>query len=202
MNIIKQFGFVTATAALFATGGCAPDGANLPPLSSTAAIDGSYVLGAGDRLAIELYGTNTGVEPASGPAATGVEQFVISEDGSVDAPLIGALPASGLTVDQLKTEITAKLSQGYLKDPKVGVSLITYRPFYIVGEVNHPGSYPCNARSRILSAVALAGGYTYRANEDFAIIERRQGDKIITGRVAPDTAILPDDVIRITQRYF
>lgn len=201
MNIMQQFGFATAAAAILATGGCAPDGANLPPLADAATLDGSYVLGAGDKLAIELYGATDGAERA-GPVGNGTDEFVVSENGSVDAPLIGSLPASGLTVDQLKAEITAKLSQGYLKDPKVGVTMVTYRPFFIVGEVNHPGSYPCTARSRTVSAVALAGGYTYRANEDFAIVERRQGDKIVTGRAGPDTTILPDDVIRITQRYF
>jgi polysaccharide biosynthesis/export protein len=201
MNIMQQFGFATAAAAILATGGCAPDGANLPPLSEAATLDGSYVLGAGDKLAIELYGV-TDVAERAGPVGNGADEFVVSENGSVDAPLIGSLPASGLTVDQLKAEITDKLSQGYLKDPKVGVTMVTYRPFFIVGEVNHPGSYPCTARSRTVSAVALAGGYTYRANEDFAIIERRQGGKIVTGRAGPDATILPDDVIRITQRYF
>lgn len=201
MNIIQKFGFTAAVAAIIVTGGCSSDGANLPALSASPSVDDSYVLGAGDKLQIALYNASVGTDH-TGPAANGADEFVVSEDGSVDAPLIGPTPASGKTVDQLKQEITTKLSQGYLKDPKIGVSLVTYRPFFIVGEVNHPGSYPCSARSRVLSAVALAGGYTYRANEDFAIVERRQGDKIVTGRVSPDTPILPDDVVRITQRYF
>ncbi|MDB5395608.1 MAG: polysaccharide biosynthesis [Rhodospirillales bacterium] len=201
MNIMLHFGFATATAAILVVGGCTSDGAHLPALAESSTLDDSYVLGAGDRLQIELYDMNTGVE-RPGPAGNGADQFVVSENGTIEAPLIGSLPAAGLTVDQLKREIIAKLSEGYLKDPKIGVTMVTYRPFYIVGEVNHPGSYPCTARSRTVSAVALAGGYTYRANEEFAIIERRQGDKIVTGRAGPDTTILPDDVIRITQRYF
>ena len=201
MNIMLHFGFATATVAILVAGGCASDGAHLPPIAEAATLDESYLLGAGDKLQIALYGMNTGAE-RPGAAGNDADQFVVSENGTIEAPLIGSLPASGLTVDQLKQEITAKLSQGYLKDPKVGVSMVTYRPFYIVGEVNKPGSYPCTARSRTVSAVALAGGYTYRANEEFAIVERRQGDKIVKGRAGPDTAILPDDVIRITQRYF
>ncbi len=198
MNNTLRYGSIVGIMLLIA--GCASDGAGLPPLSSSATLDDSYVLGAGDKLQIALYDANLGTDrPAVG---NGGEQFTVSESGSVDAPMIGAVPAAGLTVDQLKEQITAKLAQGYLKHPKVGVELVTYRPFYIVGEVNHPGAYPCTARSRVLSAVAIAGGYTYRANEDFAVVERKQGDKIVSGRVGPDTAILPDDVIRITQRYF
>ena len=201
MNIIPTLGRATAACAILATAACAPDGAQLPQLSSSASVDDSYVLAAGDKLQITLYDASAAADH-TGAAASGADQFVVSEGGTVDAPMIGPVPATGKTVDQLKEEIVAKLSQGYVKDPKVGVSLATYRPFFIVGEVNHPGAYPCTARSRTLSAVALAGGYTYRANEEFAIVERRQGDKIITGRVGPDTPILPDDVVRITQRYF
>jgi polysaccharide export outer membrane protein len=201
MNIIRTLGLATAASAILATAACAPDGAGLPPLSSSATIDDSYVLDAGDKLQITLYDASVGTDRA-GAAASGADQFVVSENGEIEAPFIGSLPARGKTVDQLKQEIIAKLSQGYVKDPKIGVSMVTYRPFFIVGEVNHPGSYPCTARSRTLSAVALAGGYTYRANEEFAIVERRKGDQIITGRVGPNTPILPDDVIRITQRYF
>jgi polysaccharide export outer membrane protein len=198
MNATLRIGF--ATGIMLLVGGCAPDGANLPSLTSSASLDNSYVLGAGDKLQIALYDANLGTDrPAVG---NGGDQFTVSESGTVDAPMIGATPAAGLTVDQLKEKITAKLAQGYLKHPKVGIELVTYRPFYIVGEVNHPGAYPCTTRSRVLSAVAIAGGYTYRANEDFAVVERRQGDKIVSGRVGPDTEILPDDVIRITQRYF
>jgi len=201
MNIFRTLGLATAASALLATAACAPDGASLPQLSSTATIDDSYVLDAGDKLQITLYDATGGADRA-GAAANGTDQFVVSENGEIDAPFIGPVPARGKTVDELKKEIITKLSQGYVKDPKVGVSMVTYRPFFIVGEVNRPGSYPCSARSRTLSAVALAGGYTYRANEEFAIVERRKGDTIITGRVGPNTPILPDDVIRVTQRYF
>ncbi len=201
MNIFRTLGLATAASALLATAACAPDGASLPTLSSSATIDDSYVLDAGDKLQITLYDASVGAD-RSGTPASGADQFVVSENGDIEAPMVGSVPARGKTVDELKQDLVAKLSQGYVKDPKVGVSMVTYRPFYIVGEVNHPGAYPCTARSRTLSAVALAGGYTYRANEEFAIVERRKGDQIITGRVGPNTPILPDDVIRVTQRYF
>jgi len=190
---------VVAGGALLA--GCAPKGSDLPALSQdTSSINSSYVLGAGDRLQITLYGAPQMDRQALGVDANGPTE--VSEAGTVDAPIIGSVPATGLTIDQLKRDITAKIADGYIRDPKVSVNILSYRPFYIVGEVNHPGSYPCTARSRVLSAVATAGGFTYRANEDFVVVERKEGDKIVTGRLDPDAAIHPDDVIRVTQRYY
>jgi polysaccharide export outer membrane protein len=180
--------------------GCAPKGSELPVLSQTPSINSSYVLGPGDRLQISLYGGPQSERQPTGADAMGPTD--VSEAGTVDAPMIGSVHAAGLTIDDLKREITTKLADGYVKDPKVAVNILSYRPFYIVGEVNHPGSYPCTAKSRVLSAVATAGGFTYRANEDFVVVERKEGEKIVTGRLDPDAAILPDDVIRVTQRYY
>src|SRR6185437_5612838 len=152
-------------ASLVATlSGCASTGADLPPLPAATKLSDVYVLGAGDKLRIVLYGGDPTNARTGGEAAN---QFVISDTGTVDAPYIGEIPAAGLTVDQLKRNITAKLSDGYIKDPKVGIDIVVSRPFYIVGEINHPGAYPCTTGSRLVSAVAIAGGYTYRANEDF-----------------------------------
>jgi polysaccharide export outer membrane protein len=187
-------------AALLA--GCASEGADLPLLPSTAKLSDAYVLGPGDKVRIVLYGGDPNSMHAVGNDSGNQNQYVVSDVGTVDAPYIGAVKAGGLTVDQLKRDITTKLADGYVKDPKVGIDVVASRPFYIVGEVNHPGSYPCTAGARLVSAVALAGGYTYRANEDFAVVERKQGDHIVTGRAAPDTPILPDDVIKIPERYY
>lgn len=189
--------------ALALTAGCAPRGSDMAALETPSSLNSSYILGTGDRLEIVVYGTNTGdVAVRPNGAGDGGGQYVVSETGTVDAPYIGTVMASGLTVDALKQEITQKLAQGYINDPKVGVNVVAYRPYYIVGEVNHPGAYPATAKSRVISAVATAGGYTYRAAEDFAIIERRQGDKVVSGRASPDTPVLPDDVIRISERYY
>ncbi len=196
-----SFPLAAALIAMALTAGCAPRGSDLAVLDDTSSLNNSYILGSGDKLEIVVYGTGDATNHAGGPG-DGVGQYVVSETGTVDAPFIGTVTASGLTVDQLKQEITQKLAQGYINDPKVGLNVLAYRPFYIVGEVNHPGAYPCTAKSRVISAVATAGGYTYRAAEDFAIIERKQGDKVVTGRAGPDTQVLPDDVVRISERYY
>jgi len=191
-------GLCAATLAA-SLSGCASTGADLPQLPAATKLSDVYVLGAGDKLRIVLYG---GDPTAARPEGEAANQYVISDTGTVGAPYIGEIAAAGLTVDQLKRNITAKLADGYVKDPKVGIDIVVSRPFYIVGEVNHPGAYPCTTGSRLVSAVALAGGYTYRANEDFAVVERKQGDRIVTGRAAPDTPILPDDVIHVPERYY
>ena len=194
------FAGVCAASMIALLSGCSSTGADLPPLPEASKLSDVYVLGAGDKLRIVLYGG----DPTTGRAGSSdaANQYVVSDMGTVDAPYIGEIAAAGLTVDQLKRNITAKLSDGYIKDPKVGIDIVVSRPFYIVGEINHPGAYPCTTGSRLVSAVAIAGGYTYRANEDFAVVERKQGDRIVKGRAAPDTPILPDDVIHIPERYY
>lgn len=201
MRHTKHYSFLLLAMSAALVAGCAPQGHDLPVLSENSVYE-SYLLGPGDKLQIVLYGANQVTTDRPGMSGDGNGQYIVSETGFVDAPLIGEMHVSGLTVDQLKQELTKKLAAGYLNHPQVGVEIASYRPFFIVGEVNHPGSYPCTARSRMLSAIAMAGGFTYRANEDFVVVERRQGDKIVTGRVGPDSVILPDDVIRVTQRYY
>src|ERR1700724_767017 len=73
-----------------------------------------------------------------------------------------------------------------------------YRPFYIYGEVKPPGTYPYASGMRVVSAVATAGGYTYRANENYVVISRHGVDR----KALPDTAIEPNDVIKVPERYF
>jgi polysaccharide export outer membrane protein len=186
---------------MLAATGCAGRGSNLPPLPTTSSINEPYVLGSGDHLQITLYGTS---DPSGLPGARPdiSAQPFIAETGTVDTPLIGPIEAAGLTTDQLKAAITQKLAQGYINDPRVGVDVIAYRPYYIMGEVNHPGAYAATAKSRVLSAVAVAGGYTFRANEDFAVVQRTKGDEIVTGRVTPDAPIMPGDIVRISERIF
>jgi polysaccharide export outer membrane protein len=181
----------TATLATLMLVGCASQGSDLPLLPQAPSVDQSYMLGAGDKLQIMVFGA----EDVNG-------QFTVADSGLVGAPLIGQIKAAGKTVAQLQEEVRRRLAQGYIKDPQVGIEVLTYRPFYIVGEVQHPGTYPYAAGSTVLSAVATAGGYTYRANEGYAVVERKENGKTIKGRAAPNMPILPDDIIRVPERFF
>jgi polysaccharide biosynthesis/export protein len=113
--------------------------------------------------------------------------------------LISSVPAAGLTADQLEAKIEEKLKAGrYLTQPHASVAIITYRPYYILGEVAGPGGYPYVSGMNVLSAVAAAHGYTYRANQNFVILTRN-GEESKADIMSP---IRPDDIIRVPERYF
>lgn len=152
--------------------------------------DGDYVLGVGDKLRITVYGETD----LSG-------EFQVSSTGMVSMPLIGDTKAAGTTIAKLKSAITAKLLDGYLKDPKVSMEVMNYRPFFIVGEVMKPGSYDYQNGMTVINAVALAGGYTYRADKD-DIKLKRGGQNGKEEKVKEDTTVGAGDVVVIPERFF
>ena len=106
------------------------------------------------------------------------------------------------TAAELEQRIRDKLTPDYLINPSVTVEIVRYRPFYIVGEVRQPGSYPFVSGMTVINAVALSGGFTYRARESRFRIDRRTGDGIAEIRARPDTEVLPGDVISVDERFF
>lgn len=158
-------------------------------LSAASDID-DYVLGVGDKLRITVYGETD----LSG-------EFQVSSTGMVSMPLIGETRAQGTTVSKLKSSITAKLMDGYLKDPKVSMEVLNYRPFFIVGEVMKPGSYDYQNGMSVINAVALAGGYTYRADKDDITI-KRGGKNGKPEKVKEDTTVGAGDVVTVPERFF
>ena len=158
-------------------------------VTSPAMADVKYVLGSGDKVRITVYADLTG-------------EFEVDGSGVVACPLIGEVGAAGGTARQLEKSIASKLSDGYLKNPTVNVEVLTYRPFFIMGEVKRPGSYPYKNGLTLLSAVALAGGYTYRAKSDIWIVTR--DNKELTGGeiTRGDFRILPGDTIVVPERFF
>ncbi|NIJ41613.1 polysaccharide export outer membrane protein [Parvibaculum indicum] len=149
-----------------------------------------YRLGSGDKLRVIVFGE----EDLSG-------EFDVTGAGMVSLPLIGQVRAQGLTVDEFENAIRNKLLDGYLKNPRVSVEVLNYRPFYIIGEVNSPGQYPYTSGMTVLNAVAVAAGYTYRANEDRVYITRGDGEE--EAYAADQTVkVLPGDVIRVPERFF
>ena len=151
--------------------------------------DRVYKLGIGDRLRVIVFGE----ADLSG-------EFEIGSQGSINLPLIGEVGAAGDTITKLEEKVEAKLSEGYLVSPSVSIEVLNYRPFYILGEVNNPGSYPFVNGMSVLTAVALAGGYTYRAREDPVLLSRPGDDSEIP--VRPDTPLLPGDILRVDERFF
>jgi protein involved in polysaccharide export with SLBB domain len=84
----------------------------------------AYKLGAGDKLRIIVFGE----EDLSG-------EFVVDDSGAIGMPLIGDVMAQGLGVSEFEDKVIASLKNGYLRDPKVSIEVLNYRPFFILGEV-------------------------------------------------------------------
>lgn len=151
----------------------------------------AYQLGAGDKVKINVFGE----ADLSG-------EFLVGDNGRIELPLIGAVHAGGQTVTQFQNAVVARYSGGYLKDPKVSVSVLNYRPFFIQGEVGKGGEYPYKAGLTIQNAVAIAGGYTYRANTDKAFVRRAGQDQEVEIQTNQRVAINPGDIIRVPERFF
>lgn len=152
---------------------------------------GHYTLGPGDGVRVVVFGQTD----LSG-------DFNVSTSGTVSLPLIGAVEATGKTPAALAAAIAGALSPDYLVDPKVSVEVLQYRPFFILGEVKAPGSYPYAAGINVRSAAALAGGYTYRAKQGHAYITRTVGGQQSREKAAPDAPVLPGDILEIPERFF
>jgi protein involved in polysaccharide export with SLBB domain len=150
-----------------------------------------YRLGAADKVRVTVFGEE---------ALTG--EFIVGANGKISLPLIGETQAAGLTISEFQTEIANALSQGFINEPRVSAEVLNYRPFYILGEVNQPGTYPYTNNLTVLNAVATAGGFTYRANINRVFIKRVDGDGEVEYPLTTATRVAPGDTIRIGERLF
>lgn len=167
----------------------AEDAALAMPAAPTASAS-EYVLGIGDKLKIIVFGED---------ALSG--EFEVSSTGMLAMPLVGEIKAADRTVADVKRTLTSTLASGYLRDPRVSVEVMNYRPFFILGEVMKPGSYTYVNGMTVVNAVAMAGGYTYRADED-DIQMKRGGPDAKEAPVKEETPVLPGDVIRVPEKFF
>ena len=149
----------------------------------------AYRLGDGDQIRVIVF---------SEPDLSG--EFEVDDTGAVSLPLVGQVLAGGKTLREFEESIKEELRQGYLKDPRVSVQVLNYRPFYIIGQVNQPGEYPYVNGMNVLNAIALAGGYTPRGNT-FKVRITRDG-KEGTHPASAGTILEPGDVIRVPERFF
>lgn len=148
-------------------------------------------LNVGDSVTVTTFGQ----EDLSG-------DFKVQNNGHINMPLIGHIRAAGRTKNELEDSIRATLSSGYLVDPKVSVQIASFRQFYIVGEVDTPGAYDYVPSLNVLKAVAIAGGFTRRAEKEEFIILRRVKGKERRLEADETSEVLPGDTIRIDERFF
>ena len=151
----------------------------------------SYQLDTGDVVRIDVF------------EQTNLSRlYRIDGGGFVSIPLIGAVMARGLTTRALEQEVAHKLRRSYLRDPKVTVEISTHRPFFILGEVRNSGQYPYVLGMTIETAVAIAGGYSPRANHRKALVIRKLGGKLVRTYVPNNYQIRPGDTLKVVERLF
>ena len=150
-----------------------------------------YSLDSGDRLRITVFDQ---------PSMTNT--YTIDQAGYIAFPLVGQVAARGRTLQQLSGQIAQKLKQGYLRDPDVTIDVDRYRSVFIMGEVGQSGQYAYVPGMTVQNAVAVAGGFTARANQGAVDVTRKINGQVITGRVNISSAIVAGDTIYVRERLF
>jgi polysaccharide biosynthesis/export protein len=151
----------------------------------------AYNLGPGDKLRIVVYGQE-GL----------TNSYAIDAAGAITMPLIGSVPARGRTPAGLAAEITARLRNGFIREPSVAVEIESYRPFFILGEVQAPGQYPYVPNMTVESAVAIAGGFSPRAQRDQVTLTHTEASGAGRFVVPLGTPIGPGDTVFVGERWF
>ncbi|WP_420839905.1 polysaccharide biosynthesis/export family protein [Allorhizobium sonneratiae] len=150
-----------------------------------------YRLDSGDRLRITVFDQ---------PGLT--NSYTVDQAGYIAFPLIGQVAARGETLTQLEKAIAIKLRKGYLRDPDVSIEVDRYRSIFVMGEVGQPGQYSYVPGMTVLNAVAVAGGFTSRANERQVVVTRKVNGSIVTGSVPVTDPVLAGDTLYVRERLF
>ena len=149
-------------------------------------------LGPNDKVRIIVFGQ---------PTLTG--EYTLDGNGVLAFPLIGNIPASGSTTAELQKAIAAKLEPEYLINPSVSAEIVTRRPFYVIGEVQKPGNYPYVSDMTAINAVAMAGGFTYRARKNDFYIRRLDKDgRMVRIEAKAGTVLQAGDTLEVRERLF
>ncbi len=159
-------------------------------LGITASAQGSYRLGTGDKLKVTVFGE----EDASG-------EYEIDAAGTISARLLGRVAVRGMTTSEVEQTLYDQYrSRNVFKNPKISIELLNLRPFFILGEVEKRGQYPYVNGLTVAQAVAIAGGYTYRASRSRITIQRAGAPA--EERADEHTPVNPGDIVRVPERYF
>lgn len=184
MNRRRALGLLLAGLSV---GACAPRLSVTPDLR----LSDPYVLATGDKLRIIVFGQDS---------LSNIYQ--VDASGRIAMPLIGTVAVGGLSTAGAAGAIEAKLRGGFIREPKVTVEVDTYRPFFILGEVTTSGQFPYVNGATVQTAVAIAGGFTPRAERSYAELTRRTSRGIVVGDVPITYPIRPGDTIVIKERWF
>jgi protein involved in polysaccharide export with SLBB domain len=155
------------------------------------AAQASYNLDTGDRVRISVFGQD-GIS----------NSYFVDAAGYVNIALVGPVAARGLTAPALAQAIAGRLREGFVREPHVSVEVEAYRPFYILGEVNAPGQYPYQPGITLETAIAIAGGYSARADKRNVMLTRAMNGAPFKSKVPLQTPLRPGDTINVAERWF
>ena len=156
-----------------------------------AGADEPYTLDSGDQLRITVFGQ---------PDLSG--DFSVDGSGNIAIPLLPPVSAQGLTTNELQASIADALARTLLRNPNVSVQVTQFRPFFILGEVMKAGQYPFINGMTVQSAVAIAGGFSYRASESSVHVTRKVGNRLVELDIPSNAPVRPGDTILVKERYF
>ena len=182
---------LTLLAAVLTGAGMAACTDRAPLAVAVPTIEGPYRIDTQDDLRVIVFeqGNLTNI-------------YEVNQAGTISMPLIGDVPARGRTTDEVEADIAARLGATYLRSPDVTVEVAAYRPFFALGEVGNPGQYPYIPGMTAETAIAVAGGFTERANRRVVRISRTINGKLIEGRIAVTQPIRPGDTIYVGESLF
>lgn len=184
---MRRFSKALCLILAIAASGCAPR----PNGYADFRADVPYTLASGDRLRVLVFGqdalSNT---------------YGVNSSGNISMPLIGSVRAQGQTTTALEKVVEAKLRDGFIREPKVSIEVDAYRPFFVLGEVTTPGQYPYIAGMTAETAVAVASGFTPRANKYEVDLTRVIDGHPVTANVPVDQPVKPGDTIYVRERFF
>lgn len=161
----------------------------LPPLPSDSF--SNYELAPGDRIKVDIFNH----VDLSG-------EYTLNDEGRFSMPLIGTVEASGLNPLELEDLLVSMLKPDYLVNPRVFIQVMNSRLYYLIGEVAGRGAFPYKSGMTYLTAIANAGGYTYRAKQDFVFVIRGDDPDQNELKLSVEEKVQPGDIIRVDERLF
>jgi len=190
--MIRFLLYSSMLAVAFLVSGCAGSTPNdAEQQAAVAAATAPAKLQPGDKIRIVVFGEDN----LNG-------EYQVDQSGQISLPLAGTINVQGLTQAELEQELAKKFKSQYLKSPKVTVTITTLRPYYMMGEVKNPGQFAYQSGLNVLTAMAIAGGPTYRASRNTVEIQRLGETSMHEYPVSASVPILPVDVVKVPERYF
>ncbi|MCX7192183.1 MAG: polysaccharide export protein [Proteobacteria bacterium] len=127
--------------------------------------------------------------------------YRLPDTGIISFPF-GEVRALGLSISELEMKVIEGLRKGYLKNPRVSVSMMEYSPFFVIGQVNKPGGYPYQVGMTVRKAIALAGGFAPRGSESKVFVVREADTQNTQSKIDLDGDVFAGDTVTVEEGFF